>query len=183
MTLAIRTLDATRAADFRSVMERANPEARKCLCTSAYVETWKDPSLAAPCRERMLREGRTDGFLLYDGGKAVGWCQAAPRDGLTMLLRGRNLAADPAMWAISCLVLVPEAKGRGLSRKLLRLVLDELRRRGVTRVQVFACRYGPDEDTSAFIELPESLCTEAGMVLGHDHPMRPIYGLTLRPGA
>jgi GNAT superfamily N-acetyltransferase len=181
MTLAIRTLDATRAADFRSVMERANPEAAKCLCTAAYVETWKDPSLAAPCRERMLREGKADGFLLYEDGKAAGWCQAAPRDGLTMLVRGRNLPPDPAMWAISCLVLVPEARGRGLSRKLMALVLDELLRRGVARVQVFACRYGPDEDTSTFVELPESLCTKAGMSLEHDHPMRPIYGLTLAP--
>jgi hypothetical protein len=54
-------------------------------------------------------------------------------------------------------------------------VLAELKRRGVPRVQVFACRYGPDEDTSGFVELPESLCRKAGMSLEHDHPMRPIY--------
>lgn len=181
MTLSIRPLDLARAAEFKDLLARANPEAARCLCTAAYVETWKDPSLAAPCRERMFRDGVSDGFLLYEGGKAVGWCQAAPRDTLTMLVRGRKLPEDPAVWAISCLVLAPEARGKGRSHELLRLVLAELARRGVARVQVFACRYGFGEDTSAFIELPESLCTKAGMPLEHDHPMRPIYGLTLGP--
>ena len=85
------------------------------------------------------------------------------------------------MWAISCLVLVPEAKGQGLSHALLRLVLEELRGRGVRRVQAFACRYRPDEDTTAFVEFPEGLCRKAGMTLEQDHSMRPLYGLTLTP--
>ncbi|HEX5136595.1 MAG TPA: GNAT family N-acetyltransferase [Planctomycetota bacterium] len=175
MSLSLRPLDAAHVADFHAVLGRANAEARACLCTAAYVETWKDPTLAAPCRARMLREGTSDGFLLYEDGRAVGWCQAAPRDTLVNLVRGRGLAPDPSVWAISCLVLAPEAKGRGLSRDLLKLVLAELARRGVVRVQVIACRYGPDEDTSGFVELPESLCRKAGMALAHDHPMRPIY--------
>lgn len=177
--LTLRTLDASKAADFRSVMERASTEARKCHCTAAYVENWKDPALAAPCRDRMFAEGKSDGFLLYQNGKAVGWCQAAPRESLLLLVRGRNLPPDRAVWALSCLVLVPEAKGLGLSHEFLRLVLAELRRRGVPRVQAFACRYGAEEDTSTFVEFPESLCRGAGMTLEQDHPMRPIYGLAL----
>ncbi|MCK6460002.1 MAG: GNAT family N-acetyltransferase [Planctomycetes bacterium] len=179
MTLSIRALDAAGARDFRSVMRRANAEAGSCLCTAAYVETWKDRTLAAPCRERMFREGVSDGFLLYDGGRAVGWCQAAPRDALVNLVRGRGFPRDAAIWGISCIVLVPEARRRGNSHEFLRLVLQELARRGVARVQVFACRYGPDEDTSAFLELPESLCARAGMTLEQDHPMRPVYGMAL----
>jgi hypothetical protein len=46
-------------------------------------------------------------------------------------------------------------------------------------VQAFACRYRDDEDTTSFIEFPESLCRRAGMTLEHDHPMRPIYSLRL----
>jgi GNAT superfamily N-acetyltransferase len=162
-------------------MERANPEAAKCLCTAAYVEAWNDPSLARPCRDRMLAEGRSDGFLLYRDGAAVGWCQAARRDDLPLLVRGRGLPPDPDVWAISCLVLVPEAKGLGLSHEWIRLVLEALRERGVRRVQAFACRYRPGEDTTTFVEFPESLCGKAGMALEQDHPMRPIYGLGLAP--
>jgi hypothetical protein len=60
-------------------------------------------------------------------------------------------------------------------------VLEEFRRRGVARVEAFACRYGANEDTSTFIEFPESLCRGAGMALVQDHAMRPIYGLVLTP--
>ncbi len=83
------------------------------------------------------------------------------------------------MWAVSCLVLVPEARRHGMCHTFIRFVLEGLRKRGVPRMQAFACRYGPDEDTSAFVEFPESVCRKAGMTLEHDHPMRPIYGLTL----
>jgi GNAT superfamily N-acetyltransferase len=179
VTLRLEPVGRHRAADLRSVLERASPEARACLCTAAFVESWRDASLAGPCRERLLEEGPPDGFLLYRDGAPIGWCQAAPRDALPLLVRGRGLAPDPDVWAISCLALVPEARGRRLSHDLLRLVLDELRRRGVRRVHAFACRYGEDEDTSTFVEFPESLCRRAGMTLEHDHPMRPIYGLTL----
>lgn len=177
--MRLRALDEGCAAEFRDLLARANPEAARCLCTSAYVEAWRDPSLATPCRERMFRDGVSDGFLFYEGTSAIGWCQAAPRDTLANLVRGRGLAADASVWAVSCLVLAPEAKGRGLSHEMLRLVIAELRGRGVARVEVFACRYGPDEDTSAFVELPESLCTRAGMALVQDHAMRPLYGLPL----
>jgi GNAT superfamily N-acetyltransferase len=172
--LTLHPLDAARAVDFRAVMQ-ANAEAAKCLCTSAYVEYRKDPSLAPTCRDRLFAEGRSDGFLLYRDGAPVGWCQAAPRDGLPLLVRGRGLAPDPAAWAISCMVLVAGAKGQGLAHEFLRMVLAELRRRGVSRIQVFAYRYRPDEDTSTFVELPESLCRKAGLTLEHDHPMCPIY--------
>jgi len=179
--LALEPLDASRAADFYAVLGRANPESRRCLCSGPYVEYWNDPSLARPCRERMFREGRSDGFLLYRDGEAVGWCQAAPRETMPLLLRGRDLPPERDVWAIQCMVLAPEATGQGLSHELFRRVLEELSRRGVRRVQVFAYRYGPDEDTSTFVELPESLCRRAGMTLEHDHPMRPVYGLTLTP--
>jgi GNAT superfamily N-acetyltransferase len=179
--LSLRPLDASTAPDFHEVLARAGPESARCLCTAAYVECWKDPALAPPCRDAILAEGRSDGFLAYAAGVPVGWCQAAPRDGLLHLVRGRRLPPDPSAWAISCVVVVPEARGKGLSHELLRLVVAELRQRRVPRVQVFACRYGPGEDTSAFVELPESLCRKAGMAIEQDHPTRPLYGFRVSP--
>lgn len=179
--LTLEPLDASRARDFHAVLERGGAESRKCLCSAPYVEYWKDPSLARPCREALFADGRTDGFLLYRDGAPVGWCQVAPRDTMPLLLRGRDLPPEPGVWAIQCLVVVPEARGQGLSHELFGRVLNELRRRGVRRVQAFAYRYAPDEDTSTFVEMPESLCRKAGMALEHDHPMRPVYGLALTP--
>jgi GNAT superfamily N-acetyltransferase len=177
MPFALRALDAATSPDFDDVMRRAGGAAARCLCTSAYVPAWQHPSLARPCRDRLLEDGRSDGYVLYDGDEPVGWCQAAPCDELPhFAARSREVDDGPDVYAVTCLVLVPEARRRGNAHDLLRLVLDELRRRGARRVHAFACRYGPREDTSEFIEFPESLCRRAGMTLLQEHPTRPMYG-------
>jgi GNAT superfamily N-acetyltransferase len=179
----LRPLDASTAAAFRTLMERSGDECRSCLCTVYHVPSWENHSLAGPCRERLIAEGPCDGFLLYEGGAAVGWCQAAPRERFALMDRHAGAGGRPGDWAVTCLVLAPEARRKGRAHDLLRLVLEEARRRGARRVQAVACRYGPDEDTSASIEFPESLCRRAGMTLERDHPMRPVYVLDIGEGA
>jgi len=177
MPFVLRALDAATSPDFDDVMRRASGAAARCLCTAAYVPSWQHPSLARPCRERLLEEGRSDGYLLYDGEAPVGWCQAAPRDDLPQFAaRSHGIDPGPGVFAVTCLVLVPEARRRGTSPEFLRLVIDELRRRGARSVHAFAHRYGPGEDTSEFVEFPESLCPRAGMTLLQEHATRPMYG-------
>jgi len=175
MTLALHRLDADRAADFETVLRRAGGEAGRCLCTAGYIGCAESPEPARELRARMFREGRSDGFLLYRDGAPVGWCQATRRDALAFLCRGLALPPDPDAWAVTCLVLVPEARGAGLAHRLLQLVLERLRADGARTVQAIACRYAPDEDTSDGVEFPESLCRRAGLTLVRDHPMRPVY--------
>jgi len=180
MPLELRPYGVDTARDFEEVVRRAGEEASKCLCTAAYVPYWKDPSLARPCRERILAESRTDGYVAYADGAPVGWCQVAPLDSLPYYReRGREADAGPHVHAVTCLLVVPETRGRGLAHEILALVLDELRARGVRRVQAFPCRYGPDEDVSGGVELPESVCLRAGMTLLADHAMRPLYGMSI----
>src|SRR5258706_12517535 len=108
MARELRPLDAATAADFEGVVARAGGEARICLCTAAYVRYWEDHSLARPCRDRLLAEGRSDGFLLYEDGAAVGWCQAAPREGMPYYLeRSRKADPGPGVHAVTCLLVVP----------------------------------------------------------------------------
>lgn len=180
MNIESHLISPARAGHFRSVVARVGGDAAVCLCTAAFVASWRDASLAAPCRERLLVEGPSDGFLLYRDGSPVGWCQAAPRESMPHY-RDRSRAADPdpGTVAVTCLLLVPEVRRQGFAHLLLASVLGELRRRAVPRVHAFACRYGTDEDTSTHIEFPESVARRAGMTLLADHPMRPLYGLAL----
>jgi len=185
MTVAweLRPLGADLAADFERVTRLSGAEAAKCLCTAAFVPYWKDPSLARPCRERILAAGPRDGYLAYDGGEAVGWAQAAPRDALPYYReRSRAVDAGPDVFAVTCLLLVPRLRRQGLAHELLRLVLDDLRHVGARAIHAFACRYREEEDTSGSVEFPEGLCLRAGLPLLEDHPTRPMYGW-LRPSA
>jgi len=178
VALELRSLSADTSADFERIVRDAGADAAQCLCTAAYVRFWEDPSLARPCRDRILAEGRSDGFLLHEDGAAIGWCQAAARDTMPYYRdRSRAVDARPGVFAVTCLLLLPAVRRRGLSRELLRMVLDELRRGGARAIHAFPCRYGEDEDTSESIEFPERLCQRAGMALLQDHRIRPLYGL------
>jgi GNAT superfamily N-acetyltransferase len=178
MPFVLRVLDAATAPDFDEVMRRAGGEAARCLCMAAFAPVWQVPSLARTCRERLLEEGRSDGYLLYDGETPVGWCQAAPCDELPLFAaRSREVDGGPDVYAVTCLVLVPEIRGRGNAHELLRLVLADLRIRGARRIHAFACRYGPGEDTTEFVEFPEHLCRRARMTVLQEHPTRPMYGV------
>lgn len=172
MALSIRPLDPSLRDDFLSVMVRGGPETTMCRCTAYYIAEWEEGSNGAAHRERLIEDGRSDGYLAYVDGQAVGWCQCAPLARFRM-----KLDPDPEGWGITCIVVVPERRGQKLARELVRAVLDDLRRRGVKRVVALAHRYASSKEPSP--ELPESVCREAGMTLERDHPEYPIYAARL----
>ncbi len=184
MTRAIESIrlepfDASRRDDFLSVMGAGSGESARCFCTAFHVEDWDAPGKGLACRERLIGNNVSDGFLLYVDGRAAGWCQCGPWDSFGTL-SGRPPAVRGA-WAITCVVLARDVRGRGLAHALFGGVLDELRRRGVSHVYAFAHRLGPTY-SSPLAELPEAVCRKAGMTLEHDDPECPVYGLRLAPG-
>jgi GNAT superfamily N-acetyltransferase len=174
MTLRLRPLEASLRADFLAVLDRGSAESGPCRCTAYHIRGYEKEGPA--CRDRMFAEGRSDGYLLYEDGRPVGWCQCGPWESFAML--ASKPAPQQGAWAITCMVLAPEAKGRGLAHALLREVLADLRRRGVPYVTAMGHRLGPTY-SSPLPELPESVCVKAGMVLEKDDPECPRYGLKL----
>lgn len=177
MLVDLHPLDASRRGDFLSIMDRGSPESPKCLCTAFHIPDWEQSDAGRTCRERLFREGRSDGYLLYVDGRAAGWCQCGPWPSFGTL--SKEPPEVPDAWAITCMVLAREAQGKGLAHVLLGAVLAELRRRGAPHVHAFAHRLGPTY-SSPLAELPESVCLKAGMSLERDHPECPIYGLDLK---
>jgi GNAT superfamily N-acetyltransferase len=154
-----------------SVLRRGGPEPDACHCTAYYRA-----DAPAAFRDRLHAEGRSDGYLLYEDGRPVGWCQCGPLESFPAL------AARPASvagsFAVTCMVVVPEARGRGLAHVMLREVVADLRARGARFVLACAHRLGPDY-SSPLPELPESVCRAAGFRLERDHRECPLYGLAL----
>ena len=64
-------------------------------------------------------------------------CRLTFRDRLEKLRATYGLDPDPGTWALSCFFTAPSARRRGLARKLLEAVLQDLDRRGVRRVEAF----------------------------------------------
>ncbi len=174
MDHSIAPLDSSRRDDFFAVLERSGDEPRTCLCTAFYGVDLAQSGRARACRDSRIA-GQSDGYLLYVDRRPVGWVQCGP---LAMFDAVAQTPAEPGAWAITCLVLAPEARGQGLAHVLFTDVLAALRARGVPYVIAFGHRLGPTY-SSPLAELPESVCVKAGMVLVRDHPECPRYGLRL----
>jgi len=163
--MEVRQLDATRERDFWAVHSTEH-DCGWCACAAWWVPTWEGFGARKAeenrgLRAELFRRGEFDGYIAYAGGEPVGWCQVGPRDRLAKLVKQYALAPDPAGFAITCFLVLPSHRRRGVARELLARVLDDLRFRGILRVEVFP----RVEETSDPLDLwtgPLSLYAEAG---------------------
>jgi GNAT superfamily N-acetyltransferase len=154
-----------------------------CFCVAWWVASWegwgdRSASDNRVLRDNLLAAGHYDGYLAFDGARAVGWMQVGPRGRLERLPTMFNLAPDPDAWSITCLLLLPAYRHRGLAHAFLAAVLDDLARRGVRRVQAFP-RAGGALDDGEVWNGPETLYRKAGFVLVQDGERRRVYSKEL----
>jgi GNAT superfamily N-acetyltransferase len=128
----------------------------------------------------LCEAGEYDGYLLYVDGDPVAWCQVGPRDRLQKLVAQFELSPSPATWAITCFLVAPGFRRRGLASHFLQQVIADLRHRGVRRVEAFPKR-GRSLSEGDLWSGPEAMFRRAGFGLVRDDPIRPILGLDLEP--
>lgn len=132
-----------------------------CHCTAWWVDTWDGFPERSAVENQALRQNINagedhDGFILLAAGEPIGWCQVTNRSRLPMLKVRYGPAPDDEVFAITCWVLHPEHRGKGLAHLYLDLILTDLRLRGVTRVQAFP-HCGDDLEAGQVWTGPESL--------------------------
>lgn len=160
----VERLGPARRADFFRIHSPENGEGW-CCCVAWWTDSWEGWGERSAEENRALREslfdrGEWDGYLLYANGEPAAWCQAGPRDRLAKLARQFELAPDPGAWAITCFVVAPLFRRRGVARRLLFAILEDLPSRGATSVEAFPRREAtePGEMWTG----PEALFLEAG---------------------
>jgi GNAT superfamily N-acetyltransferase len=104
--------------------------------------------------------------------------QVGPRDRLPKLTWQFALAPDPTVWAITCLLLVPPYRHKGLAHRFLGAVLADLRERGIRRVEAYP-RVGDGLDDGDVWNGPEALYLSAGFVLQQEVERRRVYAKEL----
>ena len=185
MSYDVRRLDAQHEADFYRVHCDAEGTGW-CYCAAWWVETWDGWSERTDAENRALREtlfarGEHDGYLLYEGDHPIAWCQVGPRDRLSKLSTSLELAPDPETWSITCFVVLPAHRGHGAAKALLAGMLDDLRARGVRRVEAY-----PKTGASEPGELwngPRSMYEAAGFAVVRESAPRAVLALALAPPA
>jgi GNAT superfamily N-acetyltransferase len=166
----------TRQGDFDALHCEANG-AGWCRCVAWWVPTWdgwgeRTEAQNAALRGSLCDAGEYDGCLAYIGAQVVGWCQAGPRDRLPKLVSQFGLDPDAAVWAVTCFLVAPEHRRRGVARALLDAVCVEASARGASRIEAFP-RRGVHDDGDAW-NGPEALFVSAGFGVMRDDPVRPV---------
>ncbi len=182
MNVEIVRLDAARRADFHRVHSEEHG-CGWCCCIAWWVPTWDGWDQRTGAENRALREdlfdrGEYDGYLLYVDGAPAGWCQAGPRDRLTKLVRQYRLPPDPGAWAVTCFQVLPPFRRRGLAARLLAGVLEDLRARGVARVEAFPKRT-PMNDPLDLWTGPEAMFLATGFKPIREEDRGPVLSLDL----
>ncbi|WP_308799968.1 GNAT family N-acetyltransferase [Agromyces silvae] len=86
------------------------------------------------------------GLLAYDDDTPAGWCAIEPRPGLTRLRRSSIVTTgteqpdldDEAVWALSCFVIPPEHRGRGIATELAHAAVGFAAQHGARVVEAYA---------------------------------------------
>jgi ribosomal protein S18 acetylase RimI-like enzyme len=143
-TIETRPLSEDLLADYlRFFDEKAftdNPRWAFCFCYFPYHDPAKidwQKRTGPENREAIsacVRDGTAQGYLAYAGNEVVGWCNAAPRRLYPMLNDPPEPDADTT-GAITCFIIAPSHRERGIARSLLAAACDGLRTRGMRAVE------------------------------------------------
>jgi ribosomal protein S18 acetylase RimI-like enzyme len=119
-----------------------------CWCTHHQVSSYSTPENKQPRtraeravrnrrqKEKLVKNGRAHGVIVYANGEPVGWCQYGPREELPRIDESRNyrdLAPKNKMerlWRITCFVVDKNHRKSGVASTALRAALDGIRNRG-----------------------------------------------------
>lgn len=140
-TIEVHPLSADRLPDFLAFFDgdafANNPRWSSCYCQCFHEDhsrvVWRDRTAAenrALACERATT-ARMQGYLAYVDGRAVGWCNAAPRH-LLHALDDEPTPDAERVGAIVCFVVAPAMRRRGVSKALLAAACDGLRSQGLS---------------------------------------------------
>ncbi len=124
------------------------------MTSAVYRHSSKEERVAA--LEELVRDGAPVGILAYHETEPVGWCSVAPREGYAALERYRALPRidDAAVWSVACFFVDRQFRRQGLTRALLKAVVDDARSHNAGIVE--GCPVAPDSPSYTYMGTPET---------------------------
>ncbi len=89
--------------------------------------------------EELALGGCSPGLVAFEGDRAVGWCNLAPRAELAHLARTRFLAPvdDLPVWSVPCFFVRRTHRGRGVPDALVDAAVEAARRAGAPALEAY----------------------------------------------
>ncbi|QKW08761.1 GNAT family N-acetyltransferase [Streptomyces sp. NA04227] len=126
----------------------------------------------------LVAAGREPGLVAYREGSPAGWVSVAPREEFCRLDRSpvSKPVDDRPVWALVCLYVAREHRGRGVARELVRGAVDFAAARGAKTVEAY-----PVDDTLGTVTADEAfhgvvslLADEGFQEVARRTPKRPV---------
>lgn len=145
MPIDIKPLTPEMALDFVQYFESQDfehaPHWATCYCryyhTSCTQQEWTTHSGMQNRAEAIaaIEKGEMGGYLAYEGGQCIGWCNATDMSLYPRLAEARaELPSDWKVGVVICFVIHREHRGRGVARLLLLRAVDDFRAKGYDAV-------------------------------------------------
>jgi GNAT superfamily N-acetyltransferase len=182
MAFEARPLTKERWADLVELFDR--PIVRTCFCM--FYRKGGDTGAGQQNRRSMkalVDRGTVPGLIGYLDGMPVAWVSLGPREDYARLQRSPIMKPvdDRPVWSIVCFFVAREARGRGLSAKMLRAAEDYARSQGARLLEAYPVdKVGRSDPDSMFFGA-KSMYDHAGFrEVARRKPTRPVVRKSVR---
>jgi GNAT superfamily N-acetyltransferase len=131
----------------------------------------------------LAASGRPTGLLAFDGARAVGWCQLAPRADLAWLAHARYLEPvdDLPVWSVPCFFVRRSHRSQGVTGALIDVATDVARRAGAPALEAYPIDTEvPGHTTNLFPGIASVFARRGFEVVARRRDHRPIMRKILR---
>ncbi|MDR1629849.1 MAG: GNAT family N-acetyltransferase [Oscillospiraceae bacterium] len=148
MKLEIKPLTPALAAGFFDFFDNrafTDRDGAFCYCTWFHcvcsVEEHYQPGRDAmrECAGNYIKNGVLNGYLVYDGNIAAGWCNTDKKENYPRLMNDPFLCAGNTekTKAVVCFEIAPEYRGKGIAAALLARICDDAKAQGYDFVESY----------------------------------------------
>ncbi|MBM3329682.1 MAG: GNAT family N-acetyltransferase [Calditrichaeota bacterium] len=183
MSIEIHPLSKANARDFYALIA-SNEGVAWCACAAWRAETtWDEWDSRTAEQNRAVRDsiidsGELDGFLAYEDGRPVGWCQVGVRERVSRLCAHYDFSPEPGVWAITCLFIHPNRRKSGVAGEMLQAILSEAKSSGIVAVEAYPRTEQTLSDDDHWMG-PPGLFEALGFKVVHPHERRGVWRLYL----
>ncbi|MFA6857153.1 MAG: HAD-IA family hydrolase [Treponema sp.] len=136
MALCIKKLTPSLSGDFLSYFDNEafldHPEWAGCYCLESHLGDDAEKILdnkgllsRRQHADELIRTGIMNGYLAYDNGKVVGWCNADDKRSYCRIADNPEYKTDGKIKAVYCFDIAPGYRGRGIAHKLLQQACED----------------------------------------------------------
>jgi GNAT superfamily N-acetyltransferase len=132
----------------------------------------------------LVDRGSVPGLIGYEDGVPVAWVSLGPREDYAKLRRSPVMKPvdDQAVWSIVCFFVDRNARGRGLSQRMLEAAVDYARSRGARLVEAYPVDKDQRGHPDDMFFGAKSIYDRAGFrEVARRKPTRPVVRKSLRP--